>query len=55
VVVGLLISFYAATAGGATMAGLSVAQFFIVLAFVEAFEAVAKRRRPASVPGVPST
>ena len=55
VVVGLLISFYAATAGGATMAGLSVAQFFIVLALVEGFEAVAKRRRPASVPGVPST
>ncbi len=32
VVVGLLISFHAGTAGGATMAGLSVAQFFVVLA-----------------------
>ena len=32
VVVGLLISFHGGTAGGATMAGLSVAQFFVVLA-----------------------
>ena len=32
VIVGLLISFHAGTAGGATMAGLSVAQFFVVLA-----------------------
>ena len=35
VVGGLLISFYAGTAGGATMAGLSVAQFFVVLAVTE--------------------
>lgn len=35
VVVGLAISFHAGTAGGATMAGLSVAQFFIVLAATE--------------------
>ncbi len=31
VVTGLLISFHAGTAGGATMAGMSVAQFFVVL------------------------
>ena len=36
VIVGLAISFYADTAGGATMAALSVAQFFIVLAATEA-------------------
>lgn len=35
VVVGLTISFHAGTAGGATMAGLSVAQFFVVLAITE--------------------
>ncbi len=39
VVVGLLISFHAGTAGGATMAGLSVAQFFVVLGLVEIFGA----------------
>ena len=36
VIVGLAISFHTGTAGGATMAGLSVAQFFIVLAITEA-------------------
>ncbi len=35
VVAGLTISFHAGTAGGATMAGLSVAQFFVVLGGVE--------------------
>jgi ABC-type Mn2+/Zn2+ transport system permease subunit len=35
VVAGLLISFHLGTAGGATMAGLSVVQFFVVLAVVE--------------------
>lgn len=35
VVIGLTISFHAGTAGGATMAGLSVAQFFVVLLIVE--------------------
>ncbi len=35
VVAGLTISFHAGTAGGATMAGLSVAQFFLVLLMVE--------------------
>ena len=44
VVVGLTISFHAGTAGGATMAGLSVAQFFVVLAVVEVSRAVRARR-----------
>ena len=44
VVVGLLVSFHHGTAGGATIAGLSVAQFFVVLAGREVAEAV---RRPA--------
>ncbi len=35
VVAGLLISFHYGTAGGATIAGLSVLQFFVVLAFTE--------------------
>ena len=49
VVAGLTISFHAGTAGGATMAGLSVAQFFVVLAVVEIVQAVRERRqaRPA--------
>lgn len=46
VVVGLLISYYAGTAGGATMAGLSVAQFFILLAVVELVNAVMGREHP---------
>jgi ABC-type Mn2+/Zn2+ transport system permease subunit len=44
VVVGLTISFHAGTAGGATMSGLSVAQFFVVLAAVEVVRAVRARR-----------
>ncbi len=44
VVVGLTISFHAGTAGGATMAGLSVAQFFVVLVGVEATRVVRERR-----------
>ncbi len=44
VVAGLLISFHHGTAGGATIAGLSVAQFFVVLAVREV--AVALRRPP---------
>ena len=47
VVVGLLISFHAGTAGGATMAGLSVAQFFVVLGFVEILGAT-RRAQPAN-------
>ncbi len=42
---GLLISFHHGTAGGATIAGLSVAQFFVVLAGRELAAAV---RRPAA-------
>ncbi len=44
VVIGLTISFHAGTAGGATMAGLSVAQFFLVLVAVEVVRAVRERR-----------
>ena len=44
VVVGLTISFHAGTAGGATMAGLSVAQFFVVLAGAEVVRVVRGRR-----------
>jgi ABC-type Mn2+/Zn2+ transport system permease subunit len=42
VVAGLAISFHAGTAGGATMAGLSVAQFFLVLLVTE----IARSRTP---------
>lgn len=45
VVAGLTISFHAGTAGGATMAGLSVAQFFVVLAGVEVARVVRDRRQ----------
>lgn len=44
VVVGLTISFHAGTAGGATMALLSVAQFFVVLLGVEIARVVRERR-----------
>ncbi|WP_394933483.1 metal ABC transporter permease [uncultured Ilumatobacter sp.] len=44
VVAGLTISFHAGTAGGATMSGLSVAQFFVVLAAVEVVSAVRAHR-----------
>lgn len=44
VVVGLTISFHAGTAGGATMAGMSVAQFFVVLLVVEIVRVVRERR-----------
>ena len=43
VVAGLTISFHAGTAGGATMAGLSVAQFFVVLAVIEIARAIPGR------------
>jgi ABC-type Mn2+/Zn2+ transport system permease subunit len=45
VVVGLIISFHHGTAGGATMAGLSIAQFFVVLAVREARTLSGVRRR----------
>ncbi|MDJ0768573.1 MAG: zinc ABC transporter permease AztB [Ilumatobacter sp.] len=44
VVAGLAISFHAGTAGGATMAGLSVAQFFVVLLVTEVVRSLAPRR-----------
>jgi ABC-type Mn2+/Zn2+ transport system permease subunit len=47
VVLGLLVSFHHGTAGGATMAGFSILQFFAVVAFVEA--RAWGRRRPAAV------
>ncbi len=46
VVLGLTISFHYGTAGGATMAGMSVAQFFVVLAVTEIVRLV----RTPSVP-----
>ncbi len=44
VIGGLTISFHGGTAGGATMAGLSIAQFFVVLAVTEIATAVSGRR-----------
>lgn len=44
VIGGLTISFHGSTAGGATMAGLSIAQFFVVLAVTEIATAVSGRR-----------
>ena len=52
VVAGLTVSFYANTAGGATMAGLSVAQFFVVLAVTEAVKVL--RKSPAGLSGTAS-
>lgn len=48
VVAGLLISFHYGTAGGATIAGLSVLQFFVVLTFRE-LKAALRPRRHATV------
>jgi ABC-type Mn2+/Zn2+ transport system permease subunit len=51
VVLGLLVSFHHGTAGGATIAGFSVAQFFVVLALREAYGALRSSPRdvvPAS-------
>ena len=47
VVAGLLVSFHHGTAGGATIAGFSVAQFFVVLTVREIADAV---RRPEALP-----
>jgi ABC-type Mn2+/Zn2+ transport system permease subunit len=47
VVAGLTISFHFGTAGGATMAGMSVAQFFVVLAATEIVEAITSSGGPA--------
>jgi manganese/iron transport system permease protein len=46
VVVGLTVSYHQGTAGGATVAGLAVAEFFVVLAAQELTRAV-RRTRPA--------
>jgi ABC-type Mn2+/Zn2+ transport system permease subunit len=51
VVLGLAISYHAETAASATVAGIAVAQFFVVLAFVEIRELIA-RSRPARGTGV---
>ena len=40
VILGLLVSFHFGTAGGASMAGFSIAQFFVVLAIREATDAL---------------
>ena len=44
---GLLVSFHYGTAGGATIAGFSVAQFFVVLAGRELIDAVRRTDKPA--------
>ena len=54
VIVGLNVSFHAGTAGGATMAGLSVAQFFIVLAAVELGRSL-RRPTPQVTPPIGQT
>tara|TARA_B100000029_G_C17462391_1_gene919003 strand:- start:48 stop:893 length:846 start_codon:yes stop_codon:yes gene_type:complete len=48
VVLGLLVSYHHGTAGGATIAGISVAQFFLLLAVREAAEALKRPIRPAT-------
>jgi ABC-type Mn2+/Zn2+ transport system permease subunit len=48
VVSGLLVSYHHGTAGGATIAGISVAQFFLLLAVREAAEALKRPLRPAA-------
>jgi len=48
VVLGLLVSYHHGTAGGATIAGISVAQFFLLLAVREAAEALKRPIRPAA-------
>lgn len=49
VVMGLLISFHHGTAGGATMAGMGVLQFFLILAIREVAAASTRVRRPSTV------
>jgi len=48
VVLGLLVSYHHGTAGGATIAGISVAQFFLLLAVREAAEALKRPVRLAA-------
>jgi ABC-type Mn2+/Zn2+ transport system permease subunit len=47
VVLGLMVSFHHGTAGGATMAGFSILQFFVVLTLVELRSSVGSRRPAA--------
>lgn len=47
VVLGLLVSFHHGTAGGATMAGFSILQFFVVLTVTELWSSVGPRRPAA--------
>ena len=49
VVSGLVISYHAETAASATVAGVAVGQFFLVLAGSEAFAWVGRRRRVAAI------
>lgn len=49
VVLGLLISYHQGTAAGATVAGLSVAEFFVVMALREIVSAIARHRHPLRV------
>jgi ABC-type Mn2+/Zn2+ transport system permease subunit len=51
VVLGLAISYHADTAASATMAGVAVAQFFLVLAVSELRAAVLRRRRSTPATG----
>ena len=53
VTAGLVISFHAGTAGGATMAGLSVAQFFVVLAIKRLIHLVRQPPRPTGSDELP--
>jgi len=50
VVLGLMVSFHHGTAGGATMAGFSILQFFVVLTLTELRSSVGSRR--PSVPAI---
>lgn len=48
VVVGLTVSYHADTAASATVAGVAVAQFFVVVLVVEVSEAIRRTRRPVT-------
>jgi ABC-type Mn2+/Zn2+ transport system permease subunit len=48
VVSGLLVSFHYGTAGGATIAGFCVLQFFVVLAVREAVTSMQRTRQPST-------
>ena len=54
VVAGLAISFHYGTAGSATMAGISVAQFFVVLLVTEVVRSLAPRRPAHAGDGSPT-